>query len=154
NPELKNNPALDSLRRTLLKEPLAFFKALRDRLQADKDTRPESLARLARANSDLGFLTQEIGDKQDALIAYRDALAIQRKLVDANPSVTELDHLADIQNDVGNLLRDTGKLAEALEAHEAALTIRQKLADASPTLTEFQPDLAASHNNVGAVLAE
>ena len=58
NPELKNNPALESLRKTLLKEPLAFFKALRDRLQADRDTRPESLARLAQASFDLGDLTR------------------------------------------------------------------------------------------------
>ena len=47
NPELKNNPELESLRRTLLKQPLDFFKSLRDRLQADRDTRPESLHRLA-----------------------------------------------------------------------------------------------------------
>ena len=53
-PELKNNPALDALRKRLLKEPLAFFSTLRDRLQADRDTRPESLARLAEASFDLG----------------------------------------------------------------------------------------------------
>ena len=78
-PELKNTPALDGLRKRLLKEPLNFFRTLRDRLQADGDTRPESLARLAQASSDLGHLTAEIGDKQDALIAYRDALTVQQK---------------------------------------------------------------------------
>ena len=39
-PELKNNPALAPLRARLLKEPQAFFKRLRDRLQADKRRRP------------------------------------------------------------------------------------------------------------------
>ena len=47
NHELKTNPGLAKLRATLLKEPQAFFKRLRDRLQADRETTPESLARLA-----------------------------------------------------------------------------------------------------------
>ncbi len=42
-PVLKNNPALEELRKKLLKEPLAFFQSLREQLQADKDTRPEAL---------------------------------------------------------------------------------------------------------------
>ena len=57
-PELKNTPSLDGLRKRLLKEPLAFFRSLRDRLQADRDTRPDSLARLATASSDLGDLDE------------------------------------------------------------------------------------------------
>ena len=42
-PGLKNDPELEELRKTLLKEPLAFFKTLREQLQADHDTRPEAL---------------------------------------------------------------------------------------------------------------
>ena len=142
-PELKNNPALETLRKTLLKEPLAFFKALRDRLQADRDTRPESLARLAQASFDLGNLTDEIGDKQDALIAYRESLAIRQKLADANPAVTEFQSdLAASHNNIGILLSETGKPAEALKAYESARAIRQKLADANPAVTQFQRDLA------------
>ena len=60
-PELKNTPALENLRKRLLKEPLAFFRDLRGQLQADHDTRPESLARLAEAGFDLGQLMDEIG---------------------------------------------------------------------------------------------
>ena len=154
-PELKNNPALDGLRKRLLKEPLAFFRDLRDRLQADRDTRPESLARLAQASFDLGNLTDEIGDKQDALIAYRESLAIRQKLADANPAVIEFQSdLADSHNNIGILLRDTGKPAEAMKAYESALAIRQKLADANPTVTEFQSDLADSHNNIGNLLSD
>src|SRR5262249_53474646 len=60
-PELKDNPALRELRKRLLKEPLAFFRSLRERLLADSDTRAESLARLAEASSALGYLIDEIG---------------------------------------------------------------------------------------------
>ena len=64
-PVLKNNPALESLRKTLLKEPLAFFRALRNRLQDDGDTTPESLARLAARHAPTwADLTAEIGDNE------------------------------------------------------------------------------------------
>ena len=66
SPELKNTPSLGPLRKTLLREPLAFFKTLRDQLQRDRETRPDSLARLAAASFELGRLAFEIGDQQDA----------------------------------------------------------------------------------------
>src|SRR5207253_7558859 len=109
-----NNPALENLRNSLLKEPLSFFRALRDSLQTDNDTRPESLARLAQASFDLGFLTDEIGDKQDALTVYRDSLAIYQKLADTNPAATEFrSGLATSHHNLGSVLSETGKPAEA-----------------------------------------
>ena len=152
--ELKNSPQLGDLRNRLLKEPLAFFKDLRDRLQSDNDTRSESLARLASASFDLGVLTDEIGDKEDALVAYRESLAVLQKLADDNPAVTEYRRdLATSHNNIGVLLSAIGKPAEVLAAHESALAIRQKLANDNPTVTEFQNDLAASQNNIGLLLS-
>ena len=152
-PALKNTPALSDLRKRLLKEPLAFFRALRDRLQADRDTRPESLGRLASASFDLGLLTDEIGDKRDALAAYRESLAIRRKLADAHPDVAEIRReLSNSHYNIGNLLRDTGRGAEAMEAYGASLAIRRKLFDADPEDAEAQSDLAACHLNMGLLL--
>ena len=120
--ELKNNPALESLRKRLLKEPLAFFKDLRDRLQADRDTRPESLARLAQASLELGKLTGQIGDKQDALIAYRESLPIFQRLADANPADTELQRdLARSYNSIGLVLDEVGKTDEGLRGSSTRL---------------------------------
>jgi tetratricopeptide (TPR) repeat protein len=154
-PELRNNPALDGLRKRLLKEPLAFFRDLRDRLQADNDTRPESLARLAQASFDLGKLTDAIGDKQDALIAYREALAIWQKLADAHPTVAEYQHqLAVSHYNIGKLLCETGKPAKALKAFESALGLYPKLVDAYPTEIDFQHTLASTHNEMGKLLRD
>ena len=154
NPELKDNPSLESLRKTLLKEPLAFFKSLRTSLQADRDTKPESLARLADAGFALGFLTNEIGDDQDALTAYGESLAIRQKLANAHPSVTQYQSdLAASHNNLGNLLGATGQIDAARKAYEAALPIWEKLADAHPTVTQYQSDLAASHTNLGGLLS-
>jgi serine/threonine-protein kinase len=153
-PQLKNNPELDGLRKRLLKEPLAFFRSLRERLQADKDTRTESLARLAKASFALGGLTSAIGDKQDALAAYAESLAIQERLARANPSVTAVQRdLGLSHNIIGSLLRETGKPADAMRSYQAALAIRTKLADANPSVSEFQRDLGQSHNNIAILLS-
>lgn len=154
DPELKNSPQLAGLRKRLFNEPLVFFRSLRDRLQADLDTRPESLDRLASASFDLSYLTYEIGDLQDALIAVRECLAIQQKLADANPAINKYQNGAALSyNNLGAVLSDTGKPAEAMKAYESALAIRQKLVDANPTATQFQSNLATSHLKIGALLA-
>jgi serine/threonine protein kinase/tetratricopeptide (TPR) repeat protein len=151
-PVLKNSAQLEALRKRLLKEPLPFFKELRDRLQIGSDTRPESLARLAQASLDLGDLTNEIGDKKDALVAYRESLAICKKLADANPTVAEyqrrlgIDHLS-----IAGVLRSIGEPAAALEASESALKIFQRLADAQQASAEFRSRLALSHVIRGAL---
>ena len=146
NPELKNNLSLDKLRKTLMKEPLAFFKGLRDRLQADKDARPESLSRLAQASFDLGELTNEIGDKKDALSAYQESQAIYQKLADAYPTVTEYQRgLGCSQFNTTRPLLFIGEHAAALKAVESAEQIFQRLADANPTVSEFRKRVAHCH---------
>ena len=154
-PELKNTPALEALRKRLLKEPLAFFRELRDRLQADRDTRPESLARLARASFELGVLTHEIGDSQDSLIACRESQAIWQTLADADPTDAEFQrNLASSHNNIGNLLRATGRSAEAHGEYEAGLAIWKRVVVANPTVIQFQSHLASAYNNIGLLLKE
>ena len=154
NDELKNSPELEGLRKTLLKEPLAFFRSLRDQLQADADTRPASLARLADASSELGRLTDEIGDKQDAIIAHREALAIRQRLADAHPIVFRYQRdLATSHNDLGKLLAITGERAVARASYGAALAIRERLVEAHPEVAAYQRDLAQSRHNLGNLLA-
>ena len=85
-PELKNEPSLAKLRAKLLKEPHTFFKNLRDRPQVDRETTPDSLARLAGASFDLGKLTDEIGDKQDALRSFEERSSLGRRLPTCGPS--------------------------------------------------------------------
>jgi serine/threonine-protein kinase len=150
NPTLKNNLALESLRKELLKEPLAFFRMLRDQLLAEKETRWESLERLAFAASELAQLTDEIGDKEDAIEATRVSLEIYRKMVEDNPTVAELQvNLSTSHCRIGVLLGATGQFDEAMKAYKQALTILQKLADANPTVLIYQKDIAGIHSNIG-----
>ena len=79
----------------------------------------------------------------EALRPHQSASAIQKRLADANPTVTQFQSdLARSQNNIGALLDDFGRLAEAINAHESAVAILQKLADANPTVIEFQSNLS------------
>jgi tetratricopeptide (TPR) repeat protein len=152
-PRLKNSPELEELRKRLLKEPLEFFKSLREQLQADHDTRPEVLFRLAGAAFELGMLTNEVGDKQDALRAHEEALSINERLARKNPSVTEFQrNLGQCKVEIGRLFWETGKPAEALAAYEQGRAIYERLTRENPTVPGFQRGLAGSHHDIGVLL--
>jgi serine/threonine-protein kinase len=154
-PLLKDTPELQDLRNRLLQGPLTFFRGLRERLQADRDTRPEALVRLAGAMHDYAHLTDEIGDQQDGLKAHEDSLAIWDGLTRDDPGNPEYQGgLAKIHNCRGNFLKATGRTDEARRAYEAALAIRQKLAEDHPTVNQYQGDLAISHHSIGLLLRE
>jgi tetratricopeptide (TPR) repeat protein len=147
---LKNNPALEALRKKLLKEPLAFFKSFREQLQLDNETRPEALKRLAEAAHDHAHLTWEIGDIQDGLRSHVESLAIWEKLVRDHPAKTEYQaSLATIEHCRASMLSATGQPDQALESYANALAIRKRLARDNPSVTEFQSNLASSHNSIG-----
>jgi serine/threonine-protein kinase len=155
NPELKNSPTLEGLRRTLLKEPLAFFRGLRERLQADLDARPQELARLAEVIHDYAHLTSEIGELSDGLKAHEESLAIWEGLVRDDPAQSEYQYsLAGVQDCRGDFLRATGKPTEALAEYLRVRATLERLARDNPAGTKFQAGLAHSYNNIGAVLSD
>lgn len=150
NPDLKSDPRLESLRKTLLKEPLTFLQSLRERLQADHDTRPESLERLAQVAFDLGNLTYEIGNQQDALLALEESREIWERLVRENPSTTRFaSDLATSRQGVGVLLHATGHVAGARAAYEQAREIFERLGRENPAELGYQNGLAETELNLG-----
>jgi hypothetical protein len=60
----------------------------RDQLQADRDTRPEAMAKLAGADYDLASSTLDIGGISDALRSYIESRTILERLARDNPAVT------------------------------------------------------------------
>ena len=121
NPRLKNDPNLDSLRKALLKEPMEFFRALCERLQSDRDTRPEALAKLAGASLDLADVTGDIGSIGDALERCAEAVAILDALARDYPTITRFQNdLARSHNKLGVFLNQTGHQSDALESYRRA----------------------------------
>jgi serine/threonine-protein kinase len=154
-PVLKNNPALEDLRKRLLKEPLAFFQSLRGQLQADNQTNRRALARLADAAHDYAHLTEEIGDIQDGLRSHVESLAIWEKLVRDDPAKSEYWWgLAAIENCRGNMLRAAGHPHQAMQSYGRALAIRERLARTNPSVAEFRNHLAESHRGIGLLQGE
>ncbi len=99
-------------------------------------------------------MLRETGNPAEALQEYQKALAIQQRLADANPAVTDFQRrLASFHSNIGIVLRDTRKPAEALQEFQKALAITQKLADANPAVTDFQRRLAMFHSNIGVLLS-
>lgn len=155
NSELKNSPELGSLRTELLREPLTFFKSLRERLEAEKDVRPEAMARLGGAAFELGKLTSQIGDKQNAIQSINEAIAIQQKLARENPSVKEYQmDVAANQSNLAILLAETGKPKEAIELFRSSKAMIEDLIRAYPDSTALQSDLASNFSNTAKLLAE
>ncbi len=124
NAELKEVPSLESLRKTLLKEPLAFFKDLRERLQADADTTKEALARLAQASSDLGRLFENMANIdldamrfETARERLKQAVIWQKKALAANPrNQTYRKHLVGHQTNLIKAARGLGDTEGAAQA--------------------------------------
>ncbi len=85
NPQLSTNPELDSLYKTLLREPQAFFRNLRTVLESTPRTTPESVTRLADATLELAMLTNTIGDKAESLQVMEDSVALLRRLEAMRP---------------------------------------------------------------------
>jgi len=149
NPILKDSPELEKLRKTLLKEPLEFFENLREQLQDDAGTRPETLMELTEVIHEYAHLTHEVGNPQDGLKAHDDSLAICQALARADPSNRAYQtRLAFIQNCRGNFLKDTGKREAARRAYEAALAIQRRLADESPESPDHASSLGGTLNNL------
>jgi tetratricopeptide (TPR) repeat protein len=152
-PRLKNSPDLEELRKRLLKEPLEFFKSLREQLQADHDTRPEALKRLAAAAFAQGKLIVRIGDKQEALRVYAEARAIYERLARDHPTVSAFQqNLGQCKVEIGVLFSQTGKPAEALATYEQGRAIYERLTRENPTVLEFQSGLAQVHHEIGWLL--
>ena len=148
--ELKNNPALAPLRKTLMKEPQTFFEELRDQLQEDRETTADSLDRLAMANEELAGLFDQIGDKRDALRAFEESRRIRERLVLENPSVS--DHQRKLAASIANLANSqiaTGHPTEALATYERARVIQERLVQQNPTSPLIRAELASTYHNLG-----
>ena len=151
-PELKNTPALNTLRKKLLREPLDFFRRLTTQLQADRQTTPDSLVRLASASHDLGTLSDEIGDKQDALRAFGESLQVLDGLARANPSNERFQaSLARSLDRVGILRAATSEPGDPMAPLDRSRAIRAALVQANPASVEFQTDLAESYKHIGSL---
>jgi len=127
NLDVRNRPELGALRKKLLAEPLDVFKRLRDELQGSRDTSHAMTLKLGKANLELATLSDEIGSKLDAIVAYEQAIATLEPLADSRPAPGDKGiqqirgMIAEALGRLGLLQRDVGKMVEARQSLKKAL---------------------------------
>jgi tetratricopeptide (TPR) repeat protein len=141
-------------------EPTGALRAWEEQRDIARALEAESATNTVRAvladsHTTIAVLLVESGKPAEGLRAFQEALAIQQKLADANPTVTGYDSdLALTHNNIGTVLGRTGKPQEALTEWRKALAINQKLAVAHPAAPQFQRALASTHMNIGNLLSQ
>jgi tetratricopeptide (TPR) repeat protein len=114
---------------------------------------PEAFGRhLAGVLGNLGSHLAALGQRDQALEAHGEAVAICRQLVGDQSQAANFDYdLAHALAGLGSRLRDVGRHAEAMEATGQAVAILRRLAAADVRTVE--PDLALALSNLGVHLA-
>jgi tetratricopeptide (TPR) repeat protein/tRNA A-37 threonylcarbamoyl transferase component Bud32 len=149
---LLKNDELTGLRTRLLKEAAGFYGELENLLARETDPRSKKL--LAESFFQLGDLTEKIGEKKQALVVHRQALALRRELAAAPEADVEMRlDVARSLGAVAGLLRATGDQPGALAAYEEERDLAAALAAESPT-DAVRRQLAAGHHGMGMSLSE
>jgi serine/threonine-protein kinase len=137
---------LEDLRKGLLRTAAQFCDEFVRRRSDD----PEVLADQGRAYLLLGFITEETGDKPEAITHYQKARSVFAELARENPAVVDYQrHLAKSLDHLGTLCRATGQPTAAREAYGESLAIRRELARAHPDEAEYHDELAQIHHLLG-----
>jgi serine/threonine-protein kinase len=141
---------LRELRKDLLDVALRYYQTFVAKYADD----PALQAELARAYGRVGEITSEIGSKERALEAHRQALALWSKLAGASPGEGETQRgLATSHFHIGLLQRQLGRSAEALASYDRSRAIAERIAVEHPELP-IEQDLGKTLDNRGNVLSD
>jgi serine/threonine-protein kinase len=148
--ELANDPRLAGLRKEMLGTALKFYTGLQESLESEP-TR-EARDQLSAAYARVASVHEVMGERPEALTAYRRALAIREDLVAAAPA----DHrqrsgLAYLHLRIGAVLRWSGRPEEALGSLERAVTVAQTVVRDHPEVAGYKDQLAWCLQNLGVV---
>jgi tetratricopeptide (TPR) repeat protein len=116
NLDVKNRPENESLRKTLLQAPLAFYRKLRDDLRESKETTPEARSQLADAYFKLATLNRDVGSLADALTAYDEAVSLLEPLTREMPAGQQ----ASLRQRLALTLAEQGELQTSSRSQSAA----------------------------------
>jgi tetratricopeptide (TPR) repeat protein len=136
-----------ALRERALEASRMLAAALRERGDADQDSRAERAA----AFNNLGNRLGDLGRREEAFQATDEAVRISRQLAAERPDAF-LPGLAALLSNLGNRLSELGRREEALQASDEAAGLSRQLAAESPDA--FLPVLASSLSNLGIRLSE
>jgi tetratricopeptide (TPR) repeat protein len=115
-------------------------------------TEPSYRQRLADSHNNLGILLWDTGQLKDAEEAFREAVALGRKLAEGSSRPDYRDLLASRLLNLGNVRSSTAGPRAAENPYREALAVWQKLADDYPGVPGYLSGLAQAQNHLGTVL--
>jgi len=102
-----------------------------------------------------GDVWREQGDLKRALSAYRESLALMRRLAKTDPSNAGWQRdLSVSHTKLGDVLREQGDRVEALAAYQQALVATKRLTETDPTNAGWQRDLTVDQERTGDMLRD
>jgi tetratricopeptide (TPR) repeat protein len=138
-------PAEKAFLETTLKRWQAFADAAGEGEQA-RAIRAEGVYRVAKLRS-------KLGQREEAVLGYQEAIALRQKLVDDFPGVPQhREELALTYSLLGKVFEFLGQQQERETALRQALALRAQLAADFPDEPEYRFDEANSHLNLGWLL--
>jgi len=149
--QLADLPGTEPLRRDLLAETLRYYRGFIARAGDD----PALKADLAKTHFKVGTITEQIGDRAEAMASYRRAQAIYTELLGSRPGEPDYSAgLALCRNNLGLLLAGGGDADAAERAYRDAMDVQERLAAQHPERPAFRKDLAMTCNNLGLLLCD
>ncbi len=106
---------------------------------------------LASAHSGLGVLFRDSRRYDDALLEFREALAIQEDIANKQPSVAHLAKYAVTLTRIGYVLSEQSNFTDAIQNYERAIDFFQRAARIDPTDVSVQSLLARAQVGLGDV---
>jgi serine/threonine protein kinase/tetratricopeptide (TPR) repeat protein len=118
-----SSPMLSREAAELLEAMLPFY----DRLARQSGNGGKLRGEIAQANRRVGAIRQRLGQFDEAVKAYKRAIALYDELRAGSPANLMLNlEVAQIENELGRLYTSRRHVAEAREAHLAALALLQE----------------------------
>jgi serine/threonine-protein kinase len=155
DPILKSNPQMEVFREQWLQRLRYDLNYYRERLKYSRQsmgrgfylgtTSPRFLEQLASISFEIGRMSDEIGDREEALTNYREALSIQQKLaIDHPKNSLYASELAATLYNVARLDIDAWRFDEARERIQEASSWQKKYLADNPE-DESRRNLAKSY---------
>ncbi len=129
-------PVLSREAAALLEEMLPFY----DRLAQETGNTDKLRLETAKANQRVGAIRQRLGQLDEAVQAYRRAIALYDELRTGSPTNPAFKlGIAQVNNELGRINTSRRQVAEARAAHQAALALlNEDTADSSSPESRFE----------------
>jgi tetratricopeptide (TPR) repeat protein/predicted Ser/Thr protein kinase len=146
---LLNRYGMQPIRRALLKKALDYYQQFLEQRRDDPTIADEVAMTFYR----VGFISDQMGSRDEAIASFQHARAIQEKLVAKTPNdASRLHALSDTLVDIARIQLDSDEETERLQ--KRVIELREQMVSVDRSNAEFARELANGHMNLGILYRE